>query len=218
MNLLSMKRVQQKEAHCGPATLEMLFSFYGLKVSQDEVAAAAGVTQTIVFDRGTRIDQLAKAVETLYPSEYILLAQYNSSIRQLAQLTDEYRLPVGVEWQGLFRWDDGTYSQLGHYSVIVGVDQANGILKLLDPEEQNTLTPTGQISIKEFKRRWWEIDSIPYVDNPSAVGKLRTERLAFVLVRQANTQPFYEMGFAPASLALTWANGHSCIPASALFL
>lgn len=204
---LNIRRVQQKEAHCGPASLEMLFGFYGLSVPQETIVDAAGMTNIIRSTPGMRLDELAKAVTILYPdSNYELLAKYNSSIRDLTFLTEKFRHPVGVEWQGKFIQPDGRLIDQGHYSVMVGVDLDRYILKIVDPEEKNVLTTSGEIDIPTFESRWWEVDRVPLPNNGSTPKILWTEHLIFVLVRHDETQQFLDFGLCPVSLSLMWAS------------
>lgn len=203
---LSIRRVQQKEAHCGPASLEMLFGFYGLSVPQEALVEAVGMTQSIRYAPGMRLDELAKAVEALFPQgDYVLLGKYSSSVQDLALLVNEFRQPVGVEWQGRFIQAENRLIDQGHYSVIVGVDLDRNMLEVVDPEEKNILTTSGEISVPVFEARWWEVDKVPVPNNGSTPKILWTERLAFVLARRADLRRFEDVGLCPVSLSMMWA-------------
>lgn len=203
---LLVRRVQQKEAHCGPATLEMLFDFYGVAVPQEAFVEAVGMTQTIRYAPGMRLDELARSVELLFPQgDYVLLAKYNATVQDLALLVNEYQQPVGVEWQGRFLQPGDRLVEQGHYSVILGVDQDRDLLKIADPEEKNILTVTGEISIPVFEARWWEVDRVPLPNNGATPKILWTERLVFVLAHHGDLPRFEAVGLSPVSLALMWA-------------
>jgi hypothetical protein len=205
-----IRRVQQKEAHCGPATLEMLFSFYDLDISQDEVAKAAGMGDIITVSEGMRVDELALAVKALFPQGgYVLLAKFHSSLADVEQITVGYGLPVGVEWQGKFPQPDGSYFERGHYSIIAELDRAGRTLSLLDPEIRNLITPNGSVPIEEFEERWWEVDAVPLPDRPSLTRVVEMDRLAFVLARHEDVKLLAELGFRPVSLTYLWDN---CLP------
>ena len=73
MSNIEIHRVWQKKGHCGPTSLEMMLSLYGLAVSQEAIAEAAGVKETI-SENGSRIDELAKAIKALVPG-YFLMAK-----------------------------------------------------------------------------------------------------------------------------------------------
>lgn len=201
MKPIAIRRVRQKVGHCGPACLEMLFSFYDLDISQDAIAIAAGVSKT-VSSSGSRIDQLATAVETLAPN-YVLLAKYNSIIEDIALLIQEHRLPVSVEWQGMFIDGKGRYFEEGHYSVIVSVNQEDECIIMVDPEERSALS-NGEISIQDFEKRWWENNDVPLESNPAQNEIIRNDHLLFVLVRKKDSQQLLDLGLQPASLSLMW--------------
>jgi hypothetical protein len=200
-----VQHIPQQEAHCGPATVAMLFSFYGLPISQQDISDAAGMAESIVNAGGMRLDELNDGVTALYPDgEYVLLAKYGSSIEDLSLLTQEFDLPVGVEWQGHFPQPDGSYADQGHYSIITAVDQKRGILEIVDPEDRNTLTTNGTLAIDEFEERWWEIDIMPQPHDWGITKVIETERLAFIIVPQEQSAVLRKYGFRPAELALTW--------------
>jgi hypothetical protein len=207
---LVVQCVQQEEAHCGPATIEMLFSFYGLTVSQTEISRAAGMADVIRHSHGMRLDELNVAIEALYPDGgYVLLAKYQSSLDDITQIVEGLRLPVGVEWQGLFSRPDGTHYDQGHYSVITAIDHDRGLLFIADPEDHDILTTDGVIPFDVFENRWWEVDVVPRPGNFSVARVIEMERLIFVLVPQYRKKPLFELGFRPATLSLIW---ESCTP------
>jgi hypothetical protein len=188
----------------------MLFSFYDLAISQEDIAEAAGMANIITISEGMRIDELGRAVRALYPQgEYVLLAKYHSSLDDIEQIVIEFGLPVGVEWQGKFAQPDGSHFERGHYGVITDLDRDGGTLNLLDPDSRNLITPNGSVSIEEFEERWWEVDAIPLLDNPSITRVVEMYRLAFVLARQEDAKPLAESGFCPVSLSVLWEN---CTP------
>jgi hypothetical protein len=188
----------------------MLFSFHDLAISQEDIAEAAGMADLITISEGMRIDELGRAVRALYPQgEYVLLAKYHSSLEDIEQIVIEFGLPVGVEWQGKFAQPDGSHFERGHYGVITDLDRDSGILNLLDPDFRNLITPNGSVSMEEFEARWWEVDAIPLLDNPSITRVVEMDRLVFVLARQEDIKPLAESGFCPVSLSVLWDN---CTP------
>jgi hypothetical protein len=153
-----------------------------------------------------RLDELARAVEALYPDGRCrMLARYNSTTEDLVRLTAEFRQPVGVEWQGRFDYGDGRLIDQGHYSVVVGVDYQRSRLKVVDPDYHNTLTPNGEIPISLFVSRWWEVDKVPLPYNGATPKVLWTENLIFVLACGNDQQRFLDYGLKPVSLSLMWA-------------
>ncbi|NDJ76205.1 MAG: hypothetical protein GYB65_08090 [Chloroflexi bacterium] len=201
---LTIQRIEQKEAHCGPATISMLFSFYCEFVAQEDVARAAGMTDIIIDAEGMRLDELHNGVRNLFPNgEYVLLAKYHATIDDLAHLTNTIGLPAGIEWQGRFIYPDRTERDQGHYSIVTGVDQDRGVLHVVDPEPQNLLTLNGELAITSFEPRWWEMDIVPFPDQSDS-RVIEMERLIFVVAAQDRVERLHALGYRPANLALIW--------------
>src|SRR5919106_6617700 len=127
-----LRRIQQiSENHCGPAVLQMLLENIGVNVSQEEITEAAGAIHTIET-HGTRVDQLAKAVQELAPIAKLWFKE-KASPDDLEYVLDTCKFPVGVEWQGLFEDMDGDDEDYGHYSIISHIDKAKDELIVVDP-------------------------------------------------------------------------------------
>src|SRR5574339_311327 len=99
--LSRLRRIQQStENHCGPAVIQMLLENIGVNATQEEITEAAGATHTIET-HGTRVDQLAKAVDQLAPDARLWYKE-KATLEDLEYVLDVCKFPVGVEWQGLF--------------------------------------------------------------------------------------------------------------------
>jgi hypothetical protein len=204
---LVIECVQQEQGHCGPASVEMLFSFNGLTVPQRSISGAAGMT-TSFSTPGMRLDELSVAVDRHPQGEFYLLARYHSNIDDITRSGGT--LPAGgVEWQGRFPRPDGGEFDLGHYSVITAIDPERDLLYIADPEENNLLTTNGSIAIRLFEPRWWEVDVLPWSDDFSTTRVSEMERLMFVVACPQNTSLLVEMGFARATLGMIRA---FCVP------
>jgi len=199
MSPVVISRVLQKKGHCGPTSLQMMFSFYGLVITQEAIAEAAGVQETISED-GSRIDQLNQAVELLAPG-YVLLAKYNADIEDLETLVEEFGLPTGVEWQGMFVDEKGKYFEEGHYSVVVGVDRDNESVTIVDPERKSALE-AGKLSITDFEARWWEENDVPSLADPGTMEVICNEGLLFLVVPEGREPRLLALGLQPVSLSL----------------
>ncbi|MBN1679624.1 MAG: hypothetical protein JW966_04980 [Anaerolineae bacterium] len=211
---LMVQPVRQKEAHCGPAAIEMLFSHHNLAISQETIARAAGMADSIVDAEGMRLDELRDGVRALFPDgAMVLLAKYHSTLDDIVCLLEEFRLPVGIEWQGRFRYPDNSIGERGHYSVLTGVDLARGVLTIADPEPNSLLTTSGELAIDTFIPRWWEVDSVPQPDLSGNAYVIQMERLTFVVTPAETVQSLQQVGFAPASLSLAWKY---CTPLEAI--
>ena len=202
---LPVQRVLQEEAHCGPATIKMMLDYQEVHLTQTAVSEAADMAHIIQDAGGMRLDELNQAIVELFPQgEYQLLAKYHADLADLEHLIDEFHLPVGIEWQGHFAMPDGSEADIGHYSVINGIDRAKGILSIVDPEPQNLLTQSGELTIETFLARWWEIDIVPRPDDFSITEVIEMERLLYVVVPQTDVSRLHKLGFRPATLELMW--------------
>lgn len=202
MNPQKIRWVEQREAYCGPATLEMLFSFYGETITQDDIVETLGVKDSIVQDVGTSILQLSQAVNDLAP-DYTLMVKYNSCLDDLIWLTCDLLLPAGVEWRGRFLEPDGRVWEEGHYSVVTGIDSERKLLHIIDPEPKDVLTPNDQIGFGEFERRWWDDNRIWLPGSNSGVKEtIRNRRMIFVLIPEKRAGVLHNQGWRPASAEL----------------
>ena len=181
-----LRWIQQiTENHCGPAVLEMLLGNIGVNVSQQEITDAAGATHTIET-HGTRVDQLAKAVQKLVPIAKLWYKE-KASLEDIFFVLEEAKYPVGVEWQGLFEDMDDDDEDYGHYSIVAHIDKTRGELIVVDPYkdyvDQNRI-----IKISTFRERWWDFNE---VKDPQTGEKnfRKDEQLFFVVVPLAVSFP-----------------------------
>jgi ABC-type bacteriocin/lantibiotic exporter with double-glycine peptidase domain len=157
--IIQLPRVTQKtDSYCGPAVLEMLYAHQGKTFSQDEVVTAARLGKSIQ-KKGSRPRQLANAVKKLTPNLQYWFKQ-EATIDDLHTLVNEYHLPVGINWQGLFydKVEDepqSSRSDKGHYSVVVGINRKKDQIVIQDPyrfySAQNRV-----FSLSWFVTRWMD--------------------------------------------------------------
>ena len=174
---------QITEYHCGPAVIQMLLENIGVNVSQEEITEAAGATQTIEA-HGTRVDQLAKAVQLLAP-EATLWYKEKGTPDNLEYVLDVYKFPVGVEWQGLFGDVDEEGEDYGHYSIISHIDKVKDELIVVDPYkdfvDQNRI-----IKMSVFLNRWWDYNEVQDPQTGEKIFK-KDEELFFVVAPRSMT-------------------------------
>ena len=199
MSGIEIRRVWQEKGHCGPTSLEMMLSLYDLDVSQEAIAEAAGVQETISED-GSRIDELGLAIKGLVP-EYVLVAKYDSSLDDLETLVEGFGLPTGIEWQGVFVDDEGAPFEEGHYSVVVKVDRDAESITIVDPARRSALVD-GKLSFADFQERWWEDNHVPSLADSDVNEVIRNQRLLFVVVPDEQVLELSTIGLQPASLSL----------------
>jgi len=131
--MIKIKPFRQTSGFCGPASLKMVFDYYGVSVPEAQIAKAAGATRK----KGVTPKGLVKAAEKF---------GFKAFFKEKCSLGDIGRfvkrgVPVIVDW---FSEDEG------HYSVVTGIDGKNIIL--MDPE----LKGERKIPLKKFFRIWFD--------------------------------------------------------------
>jgi hypothetical protein len=114
INFHEQRFMQISESHCGPAAIQMLLSNLNVEVTQEQVAEAGGATSLIAI-HGMRVDELALAVRRLAP-QVIFYYKDHATIEELVRIVNDYRHPVGVEWQGVFEDEDSARLDRAHQS------------------------------------------------------------------------------------------------------
>lgn len=185
-----MRRVKQKNnSYCGPAVMEMLYSFLGRKVEQEEIVQAAKISRKIK-SRGMLVEEMALAVRTLTP-EYSFWSKRKSQSNELSEIVNRYNFPVGVEWQGVFKYkgprEDDEDDDPGHYSVVTQISVSDKKILLADPFRIYA-GKDRQFTLLEFERRWWDINET--VDPVTRKKKQMDDyHMMFIIVPQENDFP-----------------------------
>lgn len=181
-----LRRIEQiTENHCGPAVTQMLLENIGITAAQEEITEAAGATQTIAT-HGTRVDQLARAVQTLAPIAKLWFKDH-ATVEDLEYVLDVCKYPVGVEWQGLFDDMDDDDEDYGHYSILAHIDQAKDELIIVDPYK-DFVDQSRIIKMSTFLNRWWDFNEVKDPDTGEKTFK-KDEQLFFVVVPLSVTFP-----------------------------
>ncbi len=146
--MIKLKPFRQTPGFCGPASLKMVMDYYGVSVSETEIAKVAGATQ----EKGTSIGGLIKAAKHF---GFNALLKRNSSLVDLSYFIKK-KIPVIVDW---FSEDDG------HYSVVVDVDKNNVVL--MDPALRKLLIyiRRRKFSKETFLRIWFDFPG-KFIKNP----------------------------------------------------
>lgn len=148
--------------YCGPATLQMLCAFWGKKISQKEVIRASKTGRKIK-SRGMTIEELGIAIDKLTP-DLKFWSKYKATVEELSQLINLFKIPVGVEWQGIFDYpaskrfadeDDDP----GHLAVITYLDIKKNLIKIADPD-RHYAGRDRSFKVLQFERRWWDINLV----------------------------------------------------------
>lgn len=197
-----IKRVVQQDMFCGPAVLEMLYSFYGVHYSQNEIASATGLPLKEILQSGCSVLSLSKAVKDL-SGDYSLWVRYNSTLEDLTTVVGQIGLPVGIEWRCTFREPDGFIWEEGHYSVVSCVDPENEQLCVIDPfNGENISHNKGWISFPDFMHRWWDENMFPQLDDATQYQQIFTQGLMFVLIAEDDVPIIQGLGFEEMTASL----------------
>lgn len=144
-DLLPVKSFQETlyKSMCGPASLKMVFDYYGIEKSEEEIAKLAGTKE----DLGTDEEGIKKAVEQLGFKAEI---KNTSSFEDIQKYLNK-KIPVIVNWftRGRIDYDDSQVPD-GHYSVVVGLDDE--FIYLQDPE----IGKLRKIERNDFMKVWFD--------------------------------------------------------------
>lgn len=135
-----MKPFRQTPGLCGPASLKMVMDYYGVSVSEKEIARVAGSTR----EKGTSIKGLIKAARRF---GFRVVLKKDASLRDLEYFVDK-KIPVIVDW---FEGGNG-----GHYSVVVDITKRKVVL--MDPALRKILLYVRRrvVSRELFKMLWFD--------------------------------------------------------------
>lgn len=130
--------------YCGPASLKIILSYYGIDLDEEELAKRTNTTKEL----GTTAEDIKKVAEQL---------GFEVDIKNNSTLLDiEYWLqknvPVIVDWFTVGRTDypEDIISASGHYSVVCGIDDTH--IYLQDPE----IGHKRKIKRDVFERVWFD--------------------------------------------------------------
>ena len=125
--ILNIKPFQEtlNNSYCGPATLKILFGYYGISKPEKELVKASGWNK----DLGINDKAIKKVAEQL---GFKVKIKNNSTLRDIESWLKK-GVPVIVDWftRGRNDYPDSAVSD-GHYSVVAGLD--NKFIYLQDPE------------------------------------------------------------------------------------
>lgn len=175
----------------------MLLSHFGIEAGQDEIIAAAKLSQQKLKVYGMTVVEMAEAVKVVAP-QMALWYKTDSSISQLREIVGRYDYPVGINWQGIFEdgaggdyEDEGGDEDEGHFSVVIDVDTQENFIRIADPYGRfagnDRLFP-----IVEFEKRWWDEDWEEMVGSKKK-RYVYYNKMMFVIVPSLVTFPM-EMG------------------------
>lgn len=169
--------------------MEMLYSFLGETINQDEIVKAAGVARSIK-SRGMLVEEMAIAVNNLTP-QYNFWFKRKSLSSELSEIVNRYNFPVGIEWQGVFMYkgprEDDEDDDPGHYSVVTQISVSEKRVLLADPFRIYAGTDR-EFTLLRFERRWWDINEV--IDPVTRKKKQKDDyHMMFIIVPKENDFP-----------------------------
>lgn len=131
------------QSMCGPASLKMIFDYYGIEKLEAEIAKLCGTTEKL----GTDDQGIKKAAESMGLKVEI---KDNSSFEDIKKWLDK-KIPVIVNWftRGRIDYTEEDVPD-GHYSLAVGLDDR--FIYLQDPE----IGKLRKIDREDFMKVWFD--------------------------------------------------------------
>ena len=156
--------IQTDDSRCGPATLHMILDYYGITVTEDELAVLCNHSYQI----GCTNSDMERVLKQY---GLITLSKQNSSISDLKFWIDK-DIPVIVDWFTTGVKPEDNDAPDGHASIVVGVDDTH--VQILDPEHGKVRNFTH----KDFMRVWFDWEGSNQIDSATKVN-LRYMLVAF---------------------------------------
>ncbi|MCI0566339.1 cysteine peptidase family C39 domain-containing protein [bacterium] len=153
-----LKLSKQKNGnYCGPASLKIIFDFFGREYEEKTIAELCRSTK-----HGTDHKDMAACARILGASVF---EKKNASMRDLKRYVMGKRLPVVVGWWEDFKYKNKNWNGVkitakndeGHYSVICRVTKH--FVYLLDP----WLCEVRKMPIHQFMEKWWDADTSQFI-------------------------------------------------------
>lgn len=166
----------------------MLLSQNGVYIDQKKIVELAKVGSKIK-EKGMTLEELATAVKKL-TDDFCFCFKRNATLKELVYLVNNRKIPVGVEWQGVFEDEDEDENEdddPGHYSVITAIDEKKKKVFIADPSIRYA-GHDREFSILQFLRRWWDINE---VTNPATKRTRQVDdyHSFFVIVKKKTEFP-----------------------------
>jgi ABC-type bacteriocin/lantibiotic exporter with double-glycine peptidase domain len=128
---------QDTDYTCGPATLQMVLAFYGIRISEEKLAKLLETND----DVGTRHNSM---IDFSREEGFNVFVNTCSKVEEIRRFINEGKSVIVH-----FLEPDGN---VGHYSVVVGIDD-NSIF-LNDPWNGENF----EMNIPDFEKRWRDDD------------------------------------------------------------
>lgn len=184
-----MKRVKEMSNYaCGPAVLQMMLSFVGIKVTQIGIIKSLRAQKKIRL-YGLNIGDLARAVRIAGKGRVFFWKKEKASIQDMIRIIEKFNFPVGVEWQGEFY--ENTDEDNGHYGVVTKVDRKGDYIRIADPYFNNYFhyeDVDRKFSLRVFFKKWWDENDVK-VSGGSKTRKVKDIKMMFVITPKGASWP-----------------------------
>lgn len=144
--MLPVRPFKQSRSMCGPASLKMVFQYFGVEKTERTLARLSGATHR----KGVPGEWLVRAARVLGFRAHL---QDHCTFTDIHRYVHQRKIPVIVDW---FLDDDG------HYSVVVGLDRRH--ITLQDPAIGRRRT----MDLHTFQRLWFDFDG-SYIQKPQNI-------------------------------------------------
>lgn len=155
LKILKVKPFQEtlNNSYCGPASLEIVLDYYGIKKTEKELAKMTGWDK----DLGADDKGIKKAAEAL---GFKVKIKNNSNYSDIQNWLNK-GIPVIVNWFTRGRNDyPESETADGHYSVVAGLDDR--FIYLQDPE----VGKIRKLKKEDFMRVWFDFKG-EYIKKPN---------------------------------------------------
>ena len=132
--MLDIKFFRQSMGACGPTSLRMVFDYYGLAMTEEEIIKLTNCDP----EKGIEAEAIIKVGMDL---GFTAFMENDATLNDLREYVLNKKIPVIIDW---FSHDDG------HYSVVVNID--NEYIYLRDPEQKEI----NKIDLVTFERVWFD--------------------------------------------------------------
>ena len=130
---------QKNDSLCGPASLQMVLSFFGQETAQKELARIVGLSKKKLKKFGTSNDKMIEMART---AKFYCYVNEGSTIKEIKYFI-HLGLPVIVNYTE-------PSENIGHFAVVIGYSQLTKKVIMNDPlNGKNFKLPESQ-----FLRRW----------------------------------------------------------------
>lgn len=137
------KHYYQTFNNCGPATLSMVFNYYGLNTSQEEIGQILRPHQNPQGDNDDKSVSLAEMAKEAENNGFIAYYLPNGTIEKMEKLIANNIPVITVTWLN-------NKEDIGHYRIVRGYDQEKEIL-IQDDSYQG---PNKIYTYNEFNSLW----------------------------------------------------------------